>query len=232
MRRNFEIQQQTNNWIAVNKSAGLLSIPDRYKPDIPNLQKLLKAQFSNCFTVQRLDKFTSGIMVFALNAEMHQHLNQQFENHQVKKEYLALVHGKVSWQNESLNVPLASNKKKVIVHKNGKASVTEFELIESFKKYSLVSCKPKTGRTHQIRVHLSHLGHPIVGDELYGGQAKLSISDIKPKAVGSNNPILKRQALHAHQLFFTDLKGDEIKLEASLSKDFTVAIKQLKKWSS
>jgi len=230
MRDFFEVITETNTWVAINKSAGVLSIVDRYKTELPNLQHLLSAKFNECFTVHRLDKQTSGVMVFALNSKMHQHLNNQFEKGLVDKVYLALVHGKPNWQQKELDAPLVTKYKKVTINKKGKASVTVFEVVERFKSYSLLKCYPKTGRTHQIRAHISYLGHPIVGDALYGGAAELSINDIKLTAKTGGRAILKRQALHASELFFWDLSGEQVKLSASLSKDFEVALKQLRKW--
>src|SRR6186997_2143677 len=198
---------EDENLIALNKPSGLLSIPDREGKDI-SLKKLLLEKYGNIFTVHRLDKDTSGLIVFAKNETTHKHLSQQFEARQTEKIYLGLVIGS-----------LAEKKGLMTVYRKGKESLTDYEVLEDFKIFSWVQFQIHTGRTHQIRVHAKHIGHPVVCDELYGDGKPILLSTLKHKFKLSKNeleerPILNRLALHALSLQFTNTNGEKIKLEA------------------
>ncbi len=228
---------ETADWIALNKPSDLLSIPDREGKDI-SLKLLLQQQYKNIFTVHRLDRETSGLIVFAKNETTHKHLSVQFEERKTKKKYCGLVVGSWANKNGTIDAPLAEHFAKngtMIVHRNGKPSITNYELIENFGIYSFVQFHILTGRMHQIRVHAKHIGHPIVCDTIYGDGNPILLSSFKLKFKLSKyeeeeKPLLKRLALHSHQLQFTDKKGNEINLEAPLSKDIEVTLRQLKKW--
>lgn len=227
---------QTNDFIAVNKPAGLLTIPDREGKDM-SLKGVLKEKFGNIFTVHRLDKDTSGLVVFALTEDMHKHLSQQFEARETKKIYNGLVLGKPVEAEGVINEPIAEHPTKkghMTVWRKGKESITEFKVLETFRLFSWMEFRILTGRTHQIRVHMKHLGNPIVCDPLYGDGKPVLLSQIKSKfklsqADDEERPILSRLALHAAQLSFKNMNGKEINLEAPLPKDLRATLNQLGK---
>ncbi|MBD0287057.1 MAG: RluA family pseudouridine synthase [Bacteroidota bacterium] len=227
---------QNDDLVAVNKPSGLLTIPDR--EGHTSLKNLLQDKFENIFTVHRLDKETSGIVVFARNEAAHRHLSQQFENRETKKMYYGLVLGSPFQKKGVINEPIAEHPSKkgvMTVYRKGKESITEYEVLESFRLYSWVQFRILTGRTHQIRVHMKHLGHPIVCDPIYGDGKPVFISQLKhnyklSQAEEEERPILQRLALHAAQLIFQGMQQEEYNLEAPLPKDLKALINQLQKW--
>lgn len=227
---------ENDDFVALNKPAGLLSIPDREGKDI-SLKILLKEKYGNIFTVHRLDKDTSGLIVFAKNEATHKHISQQFEGRQTKKIYKGLVIGSPIEKKGHIDSPIAEHPAKngtMIVHRNGKESLTDYEVLEDFKLYSYVQFQIHTGRTHQIRVHMKEIGSPIVCDELYGDGKPVLVSALKSKFklskdVEEEKPILGRLALHAFQLSFKDSAGKVIELEAPLPKDIRATLQQLAK---
>ncbi len=228
--------EETENWVAVNKPSGLLSIPDREGKEV-SLKTMLKEKYGNIFTVHRLDKDTSGLILFAKNDEVHKHLSRQFEESQTKKIYLGLVIGCPEKQQGSIDSPIAEHPAQngtMIIHRKGKESLTDYEVLENFGIYSFLQFRIHTGRTHQIRVHMKDIGHPIVCDNLYGDGKPVLVSSLKSKFKLSKNeeeerPILNRLALHAYQLSFTDIDGNIIELEAPLHKDMRATLQQLQK---
>lgn len=228
---------ENDQWIALNKPHGLLSIPDREGKDI-SLKQILQEKYGQIFTVHRLDRNTSGIIIFAKDEQTHKFLSQAFEERSVQKFYLGLVNGILPEKKGTIDQPIAENSTKrgvMIIHKRGKASITDYEVLEEFGKYSFVRFQIHTGRTHQIRVHMQYLGHPLVCDDLYGDPAPILISTIKRKFKLSKNeleerPIMSRLALHAAELHFTDAKGEKFQLEAEMPKDMRALLQQLRKW--
>jgi 23S rRNA pseudouridine1911/1915/1917 synthase len=232
----FEVILQNEDFIAINKPSGLLSIPDRFGKD-PSVKSILQEQLGKIFTVHRLDKDTSGLIVFAKNEETHKSLSQKFEGRDVEKFYLGLVNGTLMNRKGTIDVPIMEHPGKttlMVTHKKGKPSVTDYEVLEEFGVYSWLQFQIHTGRTHQIRVHMKHLGNPIVCDDLYGEAQPVLLSSIKRKFKLSKNeleerPMLNRLALHSHQLKFTDAKGNKFELEAPLPKDLKATLQQLRK---
>jgi 23S rRNA pseudouridine1911/1915/1917 synthase len=232
----FEVIFQNEDFIAINKPSGLLSIPDRFGKDA-SVKSILQEQAGKIFTVHRLDKDTSGLIVFAKNEETHKSLSQKFEGRDVEKFYLGLVNGTLMNKKGTIDVPIMEHPGKttlMMTHKKGKPSVTDYEVLEEFGVYSWLQFQIHTGRTHQIRVHMKHLGNPIVCDDLYGEAQPVLLSSIKRKFKLSKNeleerPILNRLALHSHQLKFTDSKGNKFELEAPLPKDLKATLQQLRK---
>ena len=231
-----EIILETDDFIFINKAPGLLSIPDREGKEI-SLKKILQDKYKNIFTVHRLDRDTSGIIAFAKNEIAHKHLSRQFENRNTEKVYLGLVIGSLLEKKGTIDVPIAEHPSKkgiMMVHQNGKDSVTDYEVLEDFGIYSWVRFHIHTGRTHQIRVHMTHTGHPIICDALYGDGKPVFLSSFKHKFNLSKNeeeerPLLSRLALHAFQLKFYDRNGNLIEAEAPLPKDLKATLQQLKK---
>ena len=235
----LEIIEETEDWIALNKHPGLLSIPDREGKEV-SLKAILQDKFGEIFTVHRLDRDTTGVIIFAKTAEAHRFLSQQFEERTVEKRYLGLVNGIPTDKEGRMESPIGEHPSKrgmMAVLKKGKPSMTDYEVKEEFGKYALVEFIIHTGRTHQIRVHAQELGHPIVCDELYGDGKPIFISSLKKnfklsKSEFEERPILSRLGLHAALLSFTDEDGRKYSLEAELPKDMRALIQQLRKWNA
>jgi 23S rRNA pseudouridine955/2504/2580 synthase/23S rRNA pseudouridine1911/1915/1917 synthase len=235
-----EILYEDDAIIAVNKPAGMLAIPDRFHPEKPNLQAILTQLYGKIFTIHRLDKETSGIILFAKDKEAHALLNEQFSERQVSKYYLALVTGSHLPQSGNIIGDLAPDKNnpgRMKVTKKGKRSVTEFQVLEQFKMASLVEIKILTGRQHQIRVHFYSKGWPLLIDKVYGGRESLSITDIKSQRKMSitdidQRPLMNRTSLHAWKLeVIHPLSKTPLSFEAPVPKDFRAVLNQLRKWN-
>jgi len=224
------------DWIAVNKPAGLLSIPDRLGKEI-SLKILLKDKYGDIYTVHRLDKETSGLIVFAKTEAAHKFLSKQFEERQTRKIYRGLIIGSPPQAEGSINAPIAEHPAgngTMILHRNGKPSLTDYKIIENFGLFCWMEFRIHTGRTHQIRVHMKDLGHPVVCDPLYGDGKPILVSSLKSKFKLSRNeeeerPLLNRLALHSFQLGFTGMDGALTELEAPLPKDLRATLQQLDK---
>jgi 23S rRNA pseudouridine955/2504/2580 synthase/23S rRNA pseudouridine1911/1915/1917 synthase len=204
--------------IILNKPAGLPVLPDGWEKDSDYLVKKLEAKYDKIFIVHRLDKITSGVMVFALDADTHRALNMQFEKHEAEKTYHAIVEGKPRWDEKVTKFPLHANvghKHRTIVDdKNGKPSETRFKVLKRYQTSALIEALPRTGRTHQIRVHAMALGHPLLGDILYGA---------------SETKLIERPALHAYSLTFTHpITNERVTFTAEHPRDFATTLKLLK----
>lgn len=227
---------ENDSFVAVNKPAGLLSIPDREQTQT-SLKDILLQKYGSIYTVHRLDKDTSGIILFAKTDTAHKYFSQLFEERKIEKYYLGLVHGIPSSKKGTIDAPIAEHgvqKGFYMVHQRGKPSLTGYEVLEENKMFSLVRFQLHTGRTHQIRVHCKNIGHPLACDELYGDGKPVLLSSIKKKFKLSRHdeverPMLNRLALHSYRLKFTDADGKIIDLEAQLPKDIRALLQQLKK---
>ena len=230
------ILAETADWVALNKPAGLLSVPDREGKE-PSLKSLLAQQYGSIFTVHRLDKETSGLIVFAKNEAAHKFLSQQFEKRETVKVYRGLVLGAPLSPEGEIDVPLGEHPGvpgKMTVVRKGKESRTGYRVLENFGPYAWMEFYLYTGRTHQIRVHLQHTGHPIAVDPLYGDGKPVLLSGIKSgyklsRAEEEERPLLNRLALHAFTLSFTDVNGEKVHLEAPLPRDLRAVLQQLEK---
>lgn len=228
---------ETEDWIALNKPSGLLSIPDREGKEV-SLKKMLIEKLGNIFTVHRLDKGTSGLIVFAKTEEAHKHLSLQFENRQTIKIYQGIVIGSPENKKGTINAPMMEHPVKkgtMVINRKGKEAITDYEVMEDFKVYSFLQFQIHTGRTHQIRLHAKDMGNPIACDELYGDGKPVLLSSLKKKFNLSKNeleerPILNRLALHALSLMFTNMNGEAAELMAPLPKDMKAFLQQLSKW--
>jgi len=228
---------ENDEFVAVNKPAGMLTIPDRHDEMLTSLYKLLEKQYEKIYIVHRLDRETSGIVLFAKNENTHKYFSQLFEHRGIQKFYLGIVKGSLQNKTGMIDEPIAEhplNKGMMMINKKGKPSVTEYEVLEDYGLYTLVKFQIHTGRTHQIRVHTKHLGHPIVCDEIYGNGQPVLLSSFKRKYKLSQHdetekPLLGRLALHSYQLEFTDAEGIHHDLKADVPKDMRALLHQLKK---
>jgi RluA family pseudouridine synthase len=245
---------------AVNKSSGIAVTPDRWDISAERLDRLVQKHLAlkqlslaKIFTVHRLDKETSGVVVFAKDEHTHKNLSAAFENRQVIKRYIAVVCGRPSWKETSCDLPLVPNGNKAhhtIVDKyRGKKSFTSFRLLGTAGNYSVVEALPETGRTHQIRVHAAALGHAVVCDNFYGRGKPLYLSGFKRGWRGDpheERPLISRLALHALQLTIPSSAppsavvaksatkvgaNNALTLTAPLSRDIAALIRQMEKVS-
>lgn len=238
MKSKYELLHEDADIIVVNKTSGVLSIPDRFDTNRPNLQTLLGEVYGDIFTVHRLDKETSGVICFARNEEAHRHLSMQFEQREVEKIYYALVEGRLANEGK-IDAPIAYHpyiKGKMVTNKRGKPSLTLYKALERFKNYTLAEANIKTGRMHQIRVHFASINHPLAIDSMYGRKGEFRLSEIKRKRYNigrdqEERPLMSRTTLHAHRLRITQpSSGKVLYFEADLHKDFNAVLKQLRKW--
>jgi len=203
--------------LVINKPAGIPVLPDGWEKDAPYLVKMLEEEYGKVFIIHRLDKVTSGVMVFARTAEAHRTLNMQFENHEAEKVYHAIMEGQPKWDEKTAKFPLRANVGKkhrtMVDDKNGKPSETRFRILKRYQTGALVEARPMTGRTHQVRVHAYALGHPLVGDILYSAM---------------ETDIIQRPALHAYSLTITYPETQErLTFKAERPQDFVSALERL-----
>jgi tRNA pseudouridine32 synthase/23S rRNA pseudouridine746 synthase len=223
--------------LVIDKPAGILSIPDRWDPEVPDAVSELRVAWGKLFVVHRLDKDTSGVLIFARSPEAHKSLSEAFESRSVSKAYRALVRGSPAWDDISCDLALMPDGDKLhrtlVSAHHGKKSLTAFVVIARYKDYALVEARPETGRTHQVRVHLASVGHPCLCDPLYGDKAPVLLSKLKRRWRGDpfdERPLLARTALHALSAEFSHpVSGAAFKVEAPLPKDMRATIAQLEK---
>lgn len=220
---------EDDNYFLINKPPYISTLEDRQEP--VNILSLARNHVADAQVCHRLDKDTSGVLAIAKNPEAYRHLSIQFEKRQVVKVYHAVVNGLHKFQDQLVDAPiLKMDDGTVKISRKGKDARTYFTSLRSYKHHTLVECRPVTGRMHQIRIHLSMLGAPIAGDEQYGGRP-VYLSAIKPgfnlKKFTEELPLIKRMALHAFSLEFTDLGGTTRKVEAPYPKDIQALVNQL-----
>ncbi len=240
MKIKIELIYEDEALLIVNKPPDLLTIPDRFDSTKPNLYHLLSMQYDGkIFIVHRIDRETSGVICFAKTEEAHKNLSQQFQDRAVEKIYLALVDGKPTPPEGSIDKPIGQHPTqagKMTISRDGKAALTDYKAIEVFRAFALMEANIKTGRTHQIRVHFKSIGHPLAIDPLYGKREAFFLSEIKNRnyQLGKDqeeNPLMSRTTLHATRLELNHPStGARMPFVASLPKDFQAVLNQLRKW--
>lgn len=223
----LEIIYEDNDIIVVNKPKGLVVHPANGNPDgtlVNAIMNICKDSLSGIGgelrpgIVHRLDKDTSGLIIIAKNDKAHIELSRQIKDHEVQKTYLALVRGVVKEEEATINMPISrstKDRKKMAVSKDGRNAITHFKVLERFNGYTLLQVKIETGRTHQIRVHMSHIGYPVVGDFVYSN--------------GKNPFGVEGQMLHSSNLIFKHpITGSTLDLLAPLPKYFEEVLEKLR----
>lgn len=226
------------NFVVLNKRSGLLVAADRYDKDAPRLDTLAEKEFGKLYAVHRIDKDTSGLIVYARTTDAQKFFSMQFEERKIKKIYHCLVHGRPLWQSITVDLPLLpdgdSRHRSTVNRQKGKPAKTDFRLLGNCGAYSWIEAQPLTGRTHQIRAHLAANELYIVCDSLYGrNQKPVRLSDIKRRYhgdVSEEEPLLSRLALHAYQITVAHpVDGNKLTFTAPYQKDMDATRKQLAK---
>jgi 23S rRNA pseudouridine1911/1915/1917 synthase len=218
---------EDSNILAIEKPSGILVHPDEHS-EAQTILDLFVKKYPKVAVVHRLDRETSGVMLLAKNPKAHEFLKKQFQDRTIKKTYHTIVSGWVKNDRGVINKPIGRSPVDFRRHSAGRGArgemreaITEYKVVKRLElpvsskfpsnKFTYLEIKPKTGRTHQIRVHMKYLNHPVVGDELYNPDGP------SPKG-------FKRMALHAVSIEFTNLKGDTIKVESKLPKEFLAVV--------
>ena len=237
----LDIIYEDEDIIVINKQANLIVHPARNYKDgtLVNALVFYSDELSKGFEsfrpgiVHRLDKNTTGVMVIAKNDNAQSKIATQFQDRVVEKTYLAIVQGTPELNADCIKAPLGvhprAREKYAVKTETGKEAITFYEILEAFKGYSLLKLTPKTGRTHQIRVHLSHLGHPVVADDMYGGKLVYPWQ-IENRPAQPEDPIITRHALHASTLKFKHPTTNElVGFEAPLAEDMQTLLEVLRR---
>ncbi len=187
--------------------------------------------------VHRLDKNTTGVILFMKDPEVHRNIARAFERRRVKKEYLAVVTGELELDSDFIEKPLGRHlrdrKRMAVRAEAGKEALSFYRVAERFSGFTLVRIFPKTGRTHQIRVHMSFLGHPLAGDAEYGGKSPITLKDLTGEDADIGVVLISRQALHAHRIsFYYSPVAREVTFEAPLPGDLKGFIQALRRHRS
>lgn len=222
----IDVVYEDKDIIIVNKPKGMVVHPANGNPDgtlVNAIMAICKDSLSGIGgeirpgIVHRLDKDTSGLLIVAKNDMAHVNMSEQIKRHEVKKTYIALVRGIVKENEATIDMPIGrsnSDRKKMAVTKNGKNAVTHIKVLKRYDKYTLLEINIETGRTHQIRVHLAHIGYPVIGDYIYSN--------------GKNEFGIVGQCLHAKSLEFKHpITGKDMKLEAPLPEYFEKVLQEL-----
>ncbi|MEK6650789.1 MAG: RluA family pseudouridine synthase [Bacteroidota bacterium] len=234
-----DVLLEDDSVLVLSKPAGLLVLPDRYDKSVPNLLRMLTAYDMPVWVVHRLDRDTSGVIVFARTAEVHADLNAQFEGREVEKHYVAICRGTPEKDEGLIDLPLGPHRhvegRTVVDRKEGKDSVTNYRVSERFDGHVAVEAHPRTARTHQIRVHLAERGMPIVADPLYGDGKPFFLSRIKRgsrEGLEPEKPLLARTALHVLSVTFRHPHTSvPCTVKAPLPKDLRSVLQALRKYA-
>jgi 23S rRNA pseudouridine955/2504/2580 synthase/23S rRNA pseudouridine1911/1915/1917 synthase len=249
----LHIIDEDDDLLVIDKPAGLLVIPDRWDASKPTVVKLARAYLSaqttangvtsaenpRIWVVHRLDRDTSGILILAKSDRAHAALSRQFERGTVLKTYLALVNGQDIRAEGSIRLPIGPHPQRpgmmAIQRHGGKSAITRYRAIERFRGYALLEVRPQTGRSHQIRVHVQAIDHPLAIDPLYGSSEPLLLSALKPsyrpKVGAAEHPLMARLTLHAQALeLIHPTRGEKCTWVAPLPKDFAAVLRNLRRY--
>jgi 23S rRNA pseudouridine1911/1915/1917 synthase len=255
----LSIVYEDNSLVVINKAAGMITHPGRgnYRGTLAGALQFHFDTLSDMAgklrpgIVHRLDRDTSGLLVVAKDNQVHHRLSGQFERREVSKEYRAITWGVIARDSDTIETHVCVNSKqreKMMTcepHGNSRHAVTNYEVLERFYDFTYVRLRPHTGRTHQLRVHLKHLGHPIVADDLYGGRPTLELAYLQSRLkyedvaklrrrgdatdVASSETLIARQALHAFRLEFDHpATGQRMQFEAPLPVDMQQTLDALR----
>lgn len=231
----FSVLYEDARIIVFDKGSGISSIPERYIKGI-SLKEIAEEKHGRLWTVHRIDKDTSGVIVYARDAEAHKSLNDQFEHRQTKKLYAAILEGELSADEVPVDIPIAQDTHRPGTMRptaRGKESVTIFRVRERFNGFTYAEAEPVTGRMHQIRVHAKAIGFPLLVDPLYGNRTEFLLSSIKRKFKDygrDEKPLVDRLTLHAERLTITHPgTGEVMTFEAPAPKEFRALLTQLRK---
>ena len=240
----LEIIHEDDALVVINKPPGLIVHPGRgrYTGTLTGALQFHFDQLSDIAgrhrpgIVHRLDRDTSGAIVVAKDNQVHSKLSQQFEKRTVKKQYVALIRGEPDFDSDTISTFMRVHRRireKMQVcpeGDNARHAETRYEIAERLNGYALINLFPRTGRTHQLRVHMLHIGHPILADKLYAGRNEFRLSDLDRSLVDDLDAVLlERQALHAHRLCFTHPVSNEwMEFEAPLPQDIQTTLEQIR----
>lgn len=243
----LSILYQDDDLVAIDKPSGIPAIPGRDEAE--SIIEILAAQLSLPFTgtadprlrvVHRIDKDTSGVMLFAKNSAAQRFVSHQFQNNTIEKEYLAMVAGQPKENEGEIDAPIGehptSAKRMTVLKHGGRPARTGWKVEQRFRHYALIRCFPKTGKTHQIRVHLAHIGLPLAIDPIYNPRSgPLLLSSFKRgyrvKSTQEERPLIDRLTLHAYKLVF-QWGESRRELISELPKDFRTVLNMLGKYGS
>ncbi len=241
----IDVLYEDDDFLAVNKAPGILVHPARGNPH-GTLVNAVAHHAERLSTggdpyrpgvIHRLDRDTSGVILFAKHDDAHLALARQWEARTVRKQYVALVEGVPQLDADVVDQPLGKDPKvreRYAVRRDGKAAHSQYEVVERFHGFALVHVWPKTGRTHQIRIHMAHVGHAVVADRMYGSGRRLTLRQVAGDALPADEAdevLIDRQALHAAALELRHPStGEPMRLEAPLPKDMRRTLEALRHW--
>ncbi|MFC1522526.1 RluA family pseudouridine synthase [Elusimicrobiota bacterium] len=217
MKEDIPVIFEDENLLVVNKPAGMLIIPGRGSlKDAPSLTAIMTQKLqSRLYIVHRIDKETSGLVLLAKTPEIHRILCLKLEAKKIDRTYIALVRGGMQKPSGTLNGPIHKfGSGRMGIDKRGKPSATFYKVINRFAHSTLIEVEPRTSRRHQIRVHLYSIGHPVVGDPLYGNRARSAA-------------IAPRLMLHAWKISIASLQGKPVRLETAIPYEFSIQINSM-----
>ncbi|MCC7438319.1 MAG: RluA family pseudouridine synthase [Armatimonadetes bacterium] len=234
-RKKFAVLFQDEHLIAFDKASGIATIRERFEVGT-SLKEIAEQRHGRLWTVHRIDKDTSGVVLFARDAETHKALNDQFEQRTTIKQYAAMLEGEMLEEEMTIDIPIVTDPAhpgRMKPSAIGKPSLTVLKLRERFRGFTFAEAQPHTGRQHQIRVHCRAVGFPLAVDPMYGNQEKILLSTLKRKFKDygrPEQPLIDRLTLHAERLTVTHpATGQPLTLHADLPRDMRALLTQLRK---